>query len=338
MNNSTTQLFDTAHVTIHPQLKAIPALAKDSPEFIAIALGVRESGFVTPLICDMQHRVMDDHSRTLLEVARRWQILEVPIVIRPVDEAPQIALHSLLHRRHLSKAALAFLAYPLVKPAFEHARKWRLALVGMTNEERKKGSIARSMLDQKWANNPEFSADLEETAYRNPADYAERLGVSKSYLEKAQEVHKIFEADSRKYTVQVFGGPADGSLQELTLREYFTPRILAPYWGDEHEQHKPMGLTAVLKAIPSLREDPQKYNPHGRDNQMELFTGAALMPLKRWDSWSALDPAGKKKGWEAIEAELDKLSEEEAEEFAARAEEAREFYGQLAVRCRRAGR
>jgi len=258
-NNSGTrrgsfELRDPAELAghYHPDLKSIPELAEDSPEFLAIARGVQRCGIMQPLLVDEKGRILDDHSRTLLRCARRWQMKEVPVQVRESADVHLLIIHSLAHRRQLTKSAIAYLAYPHLAPAFEIARINHL-------EKLRKGQCFPVV--------PEGT-----TGAKTVEELAVELGIGRTLFFEARDVHKKFE-DTRKYPRVVQGGPQDGADVELTLREWYEPRILRPPIGGEHENNRPMGLGAVIAGIASDRADIKKGGPPKEDDrQLQLFS------------------------------------------------------------------
>jgi hypothetical protein len=231
---------------IHPALKSIPELAEDSPEFLAIAAGVGQVGVIQPLLIDDQGRILDDHSRTALRCALRWQIKSVPVQVTAEENIDLIIIHSLAHRRHLSKSAIAYLAVPHLAPAFEIARQRRL----------------KQIKDNSVVSSGDFFKTVEEMG--------EVLGLGRNLLFEAQRVHTAF-ADKKIYTFNVCGGKRDGEIVECTLKAWFEPKLLQPFIGGEHESNRPLGLGGILAGIASIKEGNRgKFDPK-QANQLELF-------------------------------------------------------------------
>ena len=233
----------------HPLLKTIPPLAQTGEEFRAIKMGMKECGILSPLLIDSQNRILDDHSRTLLQCAQVWQLKAVPVQVCNDEDAALVAVHSLLHRRHLTKSALAYLAAPLLEVAFKAARQKRL---------------------KNLANHDSALSALSTEPLKTVDEMAEEFGLSRRFLFEAKEVHKRFE-DPRKYRFNMVGGSRDGEMVEMTLKEWFEPRILRSPIGGEHEQNRPLGLGAVIAGIASVKENKREmFDPRSCD-QLELF-------------------------------------------------------------------
>jgi hypothetical protein len=106
------------------------------------------------------------------------------------------------------------------------------------------------------------------------------VGISRVLMFQARKVIQEFDSP-KKHPRVIEGGPRDGESVEMTLREYYEPRILRCMVGGEHEAARPMGLGAVLAGIEGDRQTPRQKPP---SNQLELFaTGltGAFHQLKR---------------------------------------------------------
>ena len=235
---------------IHPTLKTIPELSEESEEFLAIAAGVGQLGIRQPLQIDDEGRILDDHSRTLLRCALRWQMKTVPVIVVPEPNVPLTIISGLAHRRHLTKSGIAYLSAGLIEQAFTASKHKRL---------------------ENLANSQCFPKVSAETPFKTAEDLATEIGIGRNLLFEARKVHELF-ADKRTYTFNVVGGSRDGSVVECTLREWFEPRILMAPIGGEHEQNRPLGLGGVIAGTASVKQgDKGKFNPKDA-NQLELFT------------------------------------------------------------------
>lgn len=277
---------DPADLRPHSILHHIPAPAKDAPEVRACADTIAEQdGHVLPLVIDETGHLLTDDSRLRWMAAKRMGLTEVPVVIQPAALAPAIALNAVIHRAHFTKSAIAFLAVPMLKPAFEAARTHRLECL-------KKGQ------------KPVVHGVHHGTSQE---DYAERLGVCRRLLFSAQQVHAEFEKDKKKYTFTIDGGDQDGATVQQTLREHFEPKILRHQQGDEHEGNRPIGLGGVMKAIGSIRST--KGAPKTTNSQLELFTGGLDALSKRLTYWNELDDDQKAKAEPKLDAFFDAMDD-----------------------------
>ena len=236
---------------IHPTLKSIPELSQESEEFIAMAAGVGRLGITEPLKVDAEGRILEDHSRTMLQCALRWQLTSVPVTVIPEPNVPLIIISGLAHRRHLTKAAIAYLATPLMHQAFTIAREKRLK--NLANLDSALSALSSTKV-------PASTVD----------DLAEEMGICRRTLFDARKVHELF-ADKKVYSFNVQGGAQDGTVRECTLKDWFEPRILRAPIGGEHEQNRPLGLGSVKAGIASVREgNKEAFNPKSA-SQLELF-------------------------------------------------------------------
>ena len=227
------QLRDPQHLKNKYQeaLRRLPELPDGSEEFLALCAGMKKAGFIRPILVDQYDKVIDDHSRSLLRAALRWQLKEVPVQVRHESEAAMLRLHSLIHVRHLSKSAIAYLAVPDLQPALDAARLRKLEMLRKGQETH----VAHSV------------GDGDQTI----EELATEIGIGRELLVLAIYIRKEFE-DKKKYTINAPGMAQDGA--EMTLKEWFEPRILAPFVGGEHEQRRPLGLGGVKAGIPIIRE------------------------------------------------------------------------------------
>ena len=278
----------------NPALKLVPELPEGSEEFLALAAGVKRAGFIRPILIDHEERVIDDHSRSLLRVALRWQFTEVPVKVCGSADAPMLLIHSLAHVRHLSKSAIAYLAVPQLQPAIDASRLRRLENL------RKNPDIAENL----------SVGDRDQTV----PELASELGVSHYMLEMAISVRKAFE-DKKVYSFNVQGGSKDGSVQECTLKEWFEPRLLQAYVGGEHEQNRPMGLGGILAGITAVREgDKSKFAPKPKQSDFfgDLFSEqigkfTALPEAKRAAALAVMQKSAEELEPEECEAAADTL-------------------------------
>ncbi len=268
---------DPQYLHPHPSLKHIPAPPKDGPEVVAMADTIQQHDqYLLPIVVDDQNRILTDDGRLRWMGAKRLGMTEVPVVIQPHELGPSIVLQALVHRAHLTKSALAYLAIPLLKPALEAARVWRVECLKNGHS-----SVAHSV---------RYGKNLD--------DLAQSVGIGSRLFDLAVEVHREFDNDSRKYAFVVQGGPEDGQEVMQTLREHFEPLILRQMVDSEHEDQRPIGLGGVMKAIGSIRAT--KGEPKRTASQLELFTGGFSALQKRFRYWPDLAPAEKRQAAEFV--------------------------------------
>lgn len=265
MNIETRDTFK--EIRPHSLLKAIPV--EDGVVF-ACADAIRDmGGFVLPIFIDEDNHIVTDDSVVRWMAAKRMQLAEVPVVILPTLVGPAVIGNSLAHRAHYTKSAIAYLAVPLLEPAFE-------AAVAHRRECLKTGQkpVVHSV---------HYGKKVE--------DYAEVMGVSRRLLFQAKQVHAEFDKDKTKYPFTVEGGGDDGKEVLLTLREYYEPKILRPAKGGEHEGGLPVGLGAIMAGIASIRGTKGEARPPTK--QLELFQ-SALKSANKFRYWTDLKPEEKK--------------------------------------------
>lgn len=277
-------LRDPADLRPHSILHHIPAPAKDAPEVIACAETIHDQdGHVLPVIIDGAGHLLTDDSRLRWMAVRRLGLMTIPVTVQPTELAPVIALNAIVHRAHFTKSALAYLAVPLLKPAFEAARSARLECL-------KKGQ-------NPVAHGVRYGQTMDELAAT--------IGICPRLLDSAKQVHAEFEKDKKKYSFTIEGGSEDGAIVHQTLREHFEPKILRHQQGDEHEGTRPIGLGGVMKAIGSIRSTKGAAKVNA--SQLELFTGGLDALGKRLSYWNELDADQKRKAEPKLDAFFDAM-------------------------------
>lgn len=241
----------TPGLRAHACIKHIPAWPDEDPRAEALRNHLAAGAPLPPVLLTARNEIVCADSLMRWRAARALQLETMPVLIVPEDLAATAALTALLHRRHLTKSALAYLSYPMMERALVEIKHRRL-------ENLKKGQCF-----------PE--SPLSALSGNKAVDLAEQIGVCRSVFLMAVQVHKEF-ASTVKYDIEIQGGRDDGATRERTLKEHFEPRILAEMYGDEHEQHRPMGLGAVLRGIGSLKSDNVRNQK--RPEQLDLFTNA----------------------------------------------------------------
>ena len=279
-------LTDPTELRPHSILAHIPAPAKDDPQVLACADSIRESsGHLLPLVVDEQNHILTDDSRLRWMAARRMGLSVVPVVIQPGALAPVIALSALIHRSHYTKSAIAYIAIPTLKPAFDAATAQHLDCL-----KRGEKPVVHGV-DYGRASTWE--------------EMAEKLGISRALLGAAKQVRGEFEKDKRQYDFEIEGGADDGKVVKQTLREHFEPKILRQQVDSEHAAARPIGLGGVMKAIGSIRST--KGAPKRTDPQLELFTGGFEALSKRFTYWTEFDEGDKAKADPVLDQFLDAM-------------------------------
>lgn len=240
-------------IRAHACIKHIPAWGTDDPRMEALRAAMQEGATVPALLMTARREIVCIDSLNRWRAAMALQLDTVPVQFVADDQVATTAL-ALLHRRHFTKSALAYLCYPLMERAHNEARQRRLENLRNWQKGQCLPESARSALSRNTAE-----------------DFAEFIGIGRRLFALAAYVHKEF-ASPVKYDIQIQGGRHDGAIREQTLKEHFEPRILAEMYGDEHEQHRPMGLGAVARGIGSLKSEAVANQK--RPEQLDLFTNA----------------------------------------------------------------
>ena len=162
-------------LSVHPLLASLPALAVDSPEMLALIVSVESHGALRPAIINDRLEVMDDDGRSLLYAATKAGLKEVPTIERPDEDAAAIVLDTLCARRHLTKSALAYLAFPLLDKAGESRQAIRIR--GL--KQGKKSPLL-----------------IQSTTGTSVEQIAASLGFERTYFYKAREVVHLFAAQA----------------------------------------------------------------------------------------------------------------------------------------------
>ncbi len=240
--------LDPHKLTEHPLLAALPVFDERAPEFVALQASIADAGVDVPILVDERDRILDGRNR-----ARACRALgrAVPALRRRSEEASEIALRSLINRRHLPKGALAYLAVPLFAEAVEAGRARRLANL--------KEGVSR---------NP-IQSGIGKTVEQLAAD----LGFSPDLHEQAVKVRKLFESPKKREW-------HDGrQVVQMTLREWFEPRLLS---GE-------IGLGGILQAVAG--KDSTEGQPAAKRALPVLIRRGFSDLSTRFARWETLPPA-----------------------------------------------
>lgn len=184
----------TSMLQVHPARRALPSFS--NPATVA---SIGEIGVIQPLIvtdgCESSYTfsapgyryVVDGVDRLNGAIAR--MVEEVPIIVIPQDMVQATLLHSLLARKHLTKSALAFVAFPMLEPSLEESRTRRLACL------KKGGSDASPSKSTVVVSNDYGPKTIEEIA--------QLLGVGRDMLFKARNVHGFLKKVSAEKRAEI---------------------------------------------------------------------------------------------------------------------------------------
>ncbi len=290
MKHTSPEVRDPAELRPHSILNHIPAPAKDAPEVCACANAIREQdGHLLPLIIDETNQILTDDSRLRWMAAKRMGMDEVPVTVQPGALAPVIALNAITHRAHYTKSAVAYLAVPMLKDAFEAARAHRLECL-------KQGKAASAVHSVHYGKTWEI--------------YAGNVGICRRMLANAVQVHREFDKDKTKYRFEVEGGAEDGQPIEQTLREHFEPKILRQQVDSEQQAQRPIGLGGVMKAIGSIRTYVGLDGKKPVSEQLELFTDGLATLRRRLAIYANLSPSDQRKAREAFQELMDVMPDD----------------------------
>lgn len=281
---------------LHPLLRGIPALAEDSEEFLALCAGLKQAGFIQPILIDDEGNIIDDHSRHLAIAARRWQMTEVPVQVIGGKNAAAALLHSICNVRHLSKGAQIYLCVDAAKALIKQSED---ALIEWHRLQRQR---------------PE-GAESSKPNVLTLANVCDMYKWSERMFDRAIEVKKIF-ADTAKYWWNVKGGAEDGAQKHCTAREWFEPRLLQAFIGGEHEDNRPIGLGGIIAGYNTRQKHPNSddFNPKKSEPQLNFFASLFTKETKRF-----LRLSGEKQqaAIKLVEQAAAELPPEECEQLAA---------------------
>jgi hypothetical protein len=221
----TTIQRDPAELKPHPlkkQLPQLPQWQKGGEAFNALCDDVRVSGIRQPLLIDKDSHILDGELRWM--AARQLQLAGVPVTV--VSEGPAtVMLMSLAHRRHLTKSARAYLAFPLLAAALDESKRRRL-------ENLKKNDL------------PAYGA------VENAETLAESVGVSRRLFFYAKEIHEIFRKDTEFKELMEPNILSDDPEECIGLG-----RVVAGYGGRTATAGKTKETAGQLKLFTEVVED-----------------------------------------------------------------------------------
>lgn len=99
-------------LTIHPVLKNMPEWEDDDLQLIAFCQDIHNRGIQEPLLVTPKNQVADGRHR--LRAAKRLKLETVPCRRIPESNVAAVVVQSIVHRRHYSKGALAYLVADFV--------------------------------------------------------------------------------------------------------------------------------------------------------------------------------------------------------------------------------
>jgi hypothetical protein len=169
------QFLPPDSLSIHPAAAKLPKFAEDSPEFRGMMASVAAAGFQTPLLVS-GHALVDDPDKLRIAILLNMEVVPCLSVVKGEEESA--VLHALLGRKHYSKGALAYIAFPLFASALAQGRKRRL-------ENLKKG--------EKFADS---SLSALSGGAQTVEDLADALGIGRTGLFAARNIHGYFKKNA----------------------------------------------------------------------------------------------------------------------------------------------
>ena len=246
----------------HKLVKDLPAWADADPRFHALCDDVGAQGVLEPLLITERNEVVDGRHR--MRAARKMAI-DVPCVVIPDGQVAEVALSTLLHRRHYTAGQLAYMALPLMQPAFDECRRRQLA------GKKPDSTLSATLIGGVSNSVGKVSESME--------DWSATIGISKEYIRIARKVRDYFFLHSQADETFSWNDAEEG--QKLTFRQYFEPQILAA--------EDPIGLGAVVRGIEAKlqqKEDHGGGRPTNVQKQLELFADAFGDLRKRFVYWT----------------------------------------------------
>jgi hypothetical protein len=252
----------------HACIRHIPLWPDNSPRMETLRHEMQRTGFCAPVLMTSKHEIIDPDSRERWRAAKALQLDCIPTAIVPEAQVTTALLHALAQRRHLTKSAIAYLAFPALKTALDEAQTRAVEML-------KKANVSPS-------------APLAPTV-KSMDDIADQIGVGRDLLKEARRVHEIFTKD-----------PA--------FKAQMEPRLLAEPIGGEHEQHRPVGLGAIIAGYAGkANEDKARADR----SQLELFSAGLKTFILR-----APLAAHESQARAVIAEQLEKLTPEELDNAA----------------------
>jgi hypothetical protein len=209
-------------IRAHACIKHIPQWPDNSPRMEALRHEMQRTGYCPPVVLTAKHEIVDPDSRERWRAAKALQLDRIPVQIIPEDQADTVLLSVIMQRRHLTKSALAYLAFPRLAFALEEARTH-------AREMLKKGNVSPS------------DGGVGRAAPKTIEEIAAGLGISATTLKEARRVHEIFAKDA-------------------SFKAQMEPRLLVEPIGGEHEQNRPVGLGAIIAGYAGKANEDKTRN------------------------------------------------------------------------------
>lgn len=169
----------------HAIIRMIPVWGDEDARFLALCHASRE-GLTEPVKMTDKREIIDPDSRERWLAAKRWQLTEIPVQYVEEGEVATTCLQTLALRRHYTKGALAYIAFPLLETALTESNARRI----------------------KNLKNPNVSPKVTQLlSVKNTEELAAELGFTRPLFYQARDIHAAFA-------------------KKPELRDQFEPRIL----------------------------------------------------------------------------------------------------------------
>lgn len=169
---ATISMHRPADLRIHSVAKGMPMMDDESVDWESLIESVARNGVIQPLTIDNQGRIIDGRHRWA--AAKMAKLKEVPCIVLVDPDVHAIILESLAQRRHFTKGARAYLAYPYVEEAWNEAKRRRV-------ENLKQGSGPRS--------------SSQDTIGDTVEAFAVQQGFGRNLFFQAKRLHELFAED-----------------------------------------------------------------------------------------------------------------------------------------------
>lgn len=172
-------LRDPAKLKPHPLFEKThhPMMPKDSPQWAALVESVRDHGVLEEVMVTSDGLVVDGRHRVAAAVEA--ELKEIRVTVVDGAAAPMIIASTLIHRRHYSKSARAYLVAPFAEEAVEASERLRRAKVSAN-------LLQNSRPAQKLGSSEEGSATPLQK-------FSQELGIGLEYLRHGRDVHARLE-------------------------------------------------------------------------------------------------------------------------------------------------
>jgi hypothetical protein len=277
-----TRHLPTTEISIHPIAQQLPQPRPDSPEFKALLAIMGETGRAPRPVAVNGFRAVADLD--VLAAAKALGMFTIETTEIPVLDIPITAITDLVARRHWTKSQIAYLAFPILSPVLEAAKKRRV-------ENLKKG--LRMEKSTQTPENPDPALAALSGA-KTLEQLAEVFAVGPRMLQYAAQIHRAFDA------------PGDAEIADGELRAKFEPLILS-----QDENGHSVGLGAVVAGIGGYKAT------HGQTvvpaPQLTLWQERfeKLLSPSKFSGWDRLDEPTRALAAQRFAVELFKVCPEE---------------------------